>query len=112
MEEGTGGWERRWGPQGAGVRGSGWVGLLRGGALMAGEKEVTLPRPLDLHRPWPCSSEPSGGEKEPAPWVPTPTTPIPKVWEAPYNFYFILAICLFIYFYFSRQGHSRVVGWS
>lgn len=61
----------------------GWV--TAGGALMAREKEVTLPRPLDLHRPWPCSSEPSGEEKEPAPWVPPPTTPIPKVWKAPYN---------------------------
>lgn len=34
----------------------GWV--TAGGSLMAGEKEVTLPRPLDLHRPWPCSSGP------------------------------------------------------
>lgn len=58
MKEGKGGWERSWGPQGTGVRGSGWVGLLQGGSLMAGEKEVTLPRPLDLHRPWPCSSGP------------------------------------------------------
>lgn len=31
MKEEKGRWERRWGPQGTGVRGSGWVGLLQGG---------------------------------------------------------------------------------